>query len=100
MATKSKTSRTAKRSKVKQFQFRWWMGVLIVGIVGVVGIAVFRFSNASGQPLRYVPIWCNRGDCRTSYFAGANMHYRPTYSNGACSSGESYSLGFKSRCYP
>lgn len=31
------------------FKFRWWMVLVLVVVVAVVGIAVLRFSHASGQ---------------------------------------------------
>lgn len=43
---KSKTSKTG-LAKKKGFQFKWWMGLIIVGIVAVVGLVVLNFSNAS-----------------------------------------------------
>lgn len=49
--TKSNTrSRTSKAGlSKKSFQFKWWMGVVIVLIVGVVGILVLRFSHAASS---------------------------------------------------
>lgn len=43
------TSRTSKTglSKKHGFRLRWWMGVVIVLIVAVVGVLVLRFSQAS-----------------------------------------------------
>jgi hypothetical protein len=46
--TKSRVSKTAKNKK-GGFKFRWWMAVILVMIVAVVGIVVVRFSHAMGQ---------------------------------------------------
>lgn len=43
--TKSRVSKTT--TKKPGFQFRWWMALILVGIVGGVGMLVYRFSNAS-----------------------------------------------------
>lgn len=44
-------SRTYHSTKVKKkFHFRWWMAVILVVIIAVVGIAVLRFSRASVIP--------------------------------------------------
>ncbi len=45
--TKSK-SNTAKSTKLTQFKFRWWMAVILVAVVAVIGIVVLQFSHASG----------------------------------------------------
>lgn len=47
MAAKSK-SRVSK-SKKSKFQFKWWMAVILVVIVGGIGIAILRFSKASSD---------------------------------------------------
>lgn len=46
---------TKTKSKVKTmahsgFRFRWWMGVLIVLIIAVAGIAILQFSHAGRKP--------------------------------------------------
>lgn len=50
MATKTK-SRTNKSKS--SFKFQWWMGLLIVGLIVVVGIVIVRLSQASGG-------WCDQ----------------------------------------
>lgn len=47
MPTKKSNKRVAKSAKKSNFTFKWWMGVLIVAVVAVVGLIVLRFSNAS-----------------------------------------------------
>lgn len=51
MATKkpqSKTTRTyTAKNRTGGFRFRWWMALVLVGIIAIVGIVVIRFSNAS-----------------------------------------------------
>lgn len=42
-------SRVSNRAKKSGFKFHWWMGVVIVVIIAVVGIIVIRFSHASGS---------------------------------------------------
>lgn len=44
MPTNTKSSKLAKQSKL---HFRWYMAIVLVAIVAVVGILVVRFSNAS-----------------------------------------------------
>lgn len=48
MPSKTNKSRVRKASSKKSgFQFKWWMGLGLVVLVAVVGIAVIRFSNAA-----------------------------------------------------
>jgi murein DD-endopeptidase MepM/ murein hydrolase activator NlpD len=48
--TNKTKSRVSKRISSKRgFQFRWWMGVLLVVVVAAIGVLVPRFSNASGN---------------------------------------------------
>lgn len=48
MATSSKprSNTSRKRTKSAGFQFRWWMVVVLVATVAVIGIVVIRFSRA------------------------------------------------------
>ncbi len=56
MATKKSAkkpqSRTAKSNtnQLTQFKFRWWMALILVGVVAVLGIVILRFSHASSPP--------------------------------------------------
>lgn len=34
-------------SKSGGFKFRWWMGLVLIALIAVVGVIVVRFSNAS-----------------------------------------------------
>lgn len=43
---KTKVSRTAPK-KGSGFQFRWWMALILIGVVAVIGILILRFSNAA-----------------------------------------------------
>lgn len=46
---KPSKSRVAKSTNKKSsFRFRWWMGLVLVVLVALVGVLVLRFSNASG----------------------------------------------------
>lgn len=51
MAVKKKTttkkSNVSKSAKKQSFRFRWWMAVIAVGVIAIVGIVVIRFSNAA-----------------------------------------------------
>lgn len=48
MAAKKQTrSKTRTSTKKQGFKFRWWMGVLLVLVIAVVGVAVLRFSQAA-----------------------------------------------------
>lgn len=57
--TKKSTSRVSKASlsKKKGFQFRWWMAVLLVAVVAVVGVVILRYSRASGGPAPKGPMY-------------------------------------------
>lgn len=48
MATKTKLPVNKSATKKNSFKFTWWMAVAGVIIIAVVGIAVVRFSRASG----------------------------------------------------
>ncbi len=55
MATKKKpTKKSTKKSNVSrsaqltQFKFKWWMAIVLVGVIAGLGIVILRFSNASG----------------------------------------------------
>lgn len=51
MATKTKKSNVSKSAKKTKFSFRWWMAVVLVVVVAVIGIAFLRFSHASSSPV-------------------------------------------------
>ncbi len=54
MATKKgKNTRVSKQAKKSKFQFTWWMGVVIVLVVAILGLAALRFSRASEKYLSY-----------------------------------------------
>ncbi len=49
MATYNKNkpkSNVAKSAKKSSFKFKWWMAVVGVGVIALVGIVVLRFSHA------------------------------------------------------
>lgn len=50
MATKKRTSNTAKKSLTKKPHLALWMGGIIVAVIALVGILVIQFSHASGVP--------------------------------------------------
>ncbi len=41
------TARTSKQSNKTKFKFRWWMGLIIITVVALVGVVVVRFSRAA-----------------------------------------------------
>lgn len=48
MATRIKTkTRTAKSTQFTKFTFRWWMALVLVGVIAIIGIIILRFSNAA-----------------------------------------------------
>jgi hypothetical protein len=49
MAAKKKP-RVANSATKPNRLFKWWIGLGIVALVAVIGIAVVRFSNAAGDP--------------------------------------------------
>ncbi len=70
-------SRVSNRAKKSGFKFHWWMGVIIVLIVAVVGIIVLRFSRASG-PIAQVSC----PGIHNSYVSEVSMTYNyPKYNS-------------------
>jgi hypothetical protein len=70
MATKTKPkARTSKSSTNKStFKFHWWMALVLVFIVAVVGLVVLRYSHAAGPFTAndtgggsHICIWSNGG---------------------------------------
>lgn len=56
--TKARTSKTsAKSTQLTQFKFRWWMALILVGVVAVIGVIIVQYSNASGTT-RYGTATC------------------------------------------
>lgn len=44
----SAKSRVSARSKKQGFKFKWWMGLIIIVVIGGIGLIALRFSQASG----------------------------------------------------
>lgn len=53
---KSRTSKSA--SKKSGFQFRWWMALVLVGVIAVIGIVVIQFSHAGTNFTAQPPSAC------------------------------------------
>jgi len=48
MSVKPKSRVNTKNSnQLTQFKFRWWMALILVAVVAVIGIVILRFSYAS-----------------------------------------------------
>jgi len=43
-------SNTLKRSSANGFRFKWWMAVILIAIIALIGIIVLRFSHAGTKP--------------------------------------------------
>ncbi len=97
MAVKNKktNSRTYSKSnsKLTQFKFRWWMALVLVGVVAVLGIVILRFSYAGGQlgtirsnngygGLRIE--LCVAGRCQDGYYADAQLNSSTGLFNISC----------------
>jgi hypothetical protein len=54
---KTKVSRTAPK-KGGGFQFRWWMALILIGVVAVIGVLILRFSHASNNYYGQVAVQC------------------------------------------
>lgn len=82
MPTKKNTkkARVSKQAKKSKFQFKWWMGVVIIAIVIIVGVVVVRFSFAGTSYT--VKIDDANGDPKT-----ANKYYLTLYNQGASERG-------------
>ena len=46
MAARSNTL----KQKSTGFKFHWWMAVILIGIIAVIGILILRFSHAGAKP--------------------------------------------------
>lgn len=51
MATKKTKpkSKASKSTQLTQFKFRWWMALVLVGVIAVIGILVLRYSQAGSR---------------------------------------------------
>jgi hypothetical protein len=59
MATKPKSRIAKSNAKKSSFKFHWWMAVILVLFVAVVGIAVLRFSHAQNIPAQFRAVILN-----------------------------------------
>ncbi len=74
--TKSTTkTRVSKQAKKQGFKFRWWMGVVIILIVAIVGLVILRFSRAAGRPGYIQGHYCEF----TNVISCENMPYGQTF---------------------
>jgi len=48
MANRKPKSKVAKSSKLTRFTFKWWMVIVLVLVVALIGIVIIRLSHASG----------------------------------------------------
>jgi hypothetical protein len=86
---KSSKSKVVKSSKSKGFQFKWWMGAIIIGIIAIVGIVVVNFSRAGTAA--YWDLYCNQGSCSIAPFEGAiKQNLLVTSDYYGCRSGQGY----------
>ncbi len=46
----SRTIHTTPVTKHRKFKFRWWMALIIISVIAIVGLVVLRFSRASVIP--------------------------------------------------
>ncbi len=58
--TKPKSNVRTSNQQLTQFKFRWWMALILVAVIAIIGIVILRFSHASGGDGG----WCDQ------YFAG------------------------------
>lgn len=72
MATKKSNSKVKSRTSSKksnqltQHKFRWWMALVGVGVIAIVGIVIVRYSHAYG------PNDCAYGGCNSGVVRGNN----------------------------
>lgn len=73
-------SRTSTKSKKGGFKFKWWMGLIVVVVVGGVGFFVYRSSFAYRE-CRNTPTGaiCGGGPV---YFRISNLQYNPNAAPG------------------
>ena len=63
MSVKQK-SNAGKNTTLTQFKFKWWMAVIAIAVVAIIGIIVVQFSHASGKVyVDYVDHTCLVGTC-------------------------------------
>lgn len=65
---KSSRSNVSKTTKKQSFKFRWWMAVILVLLVAVVGIVIVRFSRASGNDPIYDAMIASNNDARITIY--------------------------------
>ena len=80
MATYNKNkpkSNVAKSAKKSSFKFKWWMAVVGVGIIALVGIVVLRFSHAGTNVVGRMSIHASSKDGRfyANYWACRDEGY-------------------------
>lgn len=46
--TKPKSNVRTSNQQLTQFKFRWWMALILVAVIAIIGIVILRFSHASG----------------------------------------------------
>ncbi|MBA3679178.1 hypothetical protein H0W80_03245 [Candidatus Saccharibacteria bacterium] len=89
--TKSKAkskSRVSSGSQMTQFTFKWWMALVLVGIVAVIGLVVVRFSNASGFTFTYYGSANCRWESGTPYCQNGGERF--TFTQGFGGTGFNY----------
>ena len=73
MPAKKSSSKVAKKGlgKKKNTFMKWWVGLGVVALVAIVGIAIIRFSNASGPLVKLVS---NNGQYLTIQYVGTGTY--------------------------
>ncbi len=97
-SAKPKTRTSSKATQNTNF-FKWWMALLLVAVVAVVGIVVLRFSNASSYATgSEIYVYCGQGICARpgSYYgnlfsqAGSELSRVTVFPESGCDSGYVY----------
>ncbi len=100
MATKKTKVNKNGKSKVNNTPFfKWWMAVILVVIVALIGIVVVRFSEASSSYYE-MNVVCREGVCASLYSYTGKLYLaagsQPTrvtvFADQSCSSGYRYSF--------
>ena len=91
MANKPKSRvNTKNSSQLTQFKFSWWMALVLVGVIAVIGVIIIRFSNASTAdgPAPTGPIYWIGDSLSTGFLVSGNLPakleaagYSPAYIN-------------------
>ena len=92
MAVQKPKSRTGNSSSTKltKFTFRWWMAIILIAVIAIIGVVVLQYSHASTAdgPAPTGPIYWIGDSLSTGFLVSGNLKpkleeagYSPAYIN-------------------